>query len=237
MATLTPLYITGTKAYTANDLDAYTRSGGSWSEGSAITANPHSSMDTSSSFDTTASDGDAGIGLDPAANLGPPATASKNADFDLSSVDADFGAMTALNVRYSSVQFSSFTDDVVGIMFAVFDSSDVKLAGGDPLSTNSWADYFDGSSWSNAASKTGTAPAYDKSHVLTLTASGTSATAADWNGAYLRFYFGIDRSMAADNASIVLVDVELTGTYTPAAPAGGIVVARHRIPRAPLVVR
>jgi len=157
---------------------------------------------------TSPATGDNGLALAPAANT------TAIISMGLDDTPADFVSMDSLSIRYSSAQFGTRTDDTGYLSIWIITSGGVGLAGFSSVDYLMLDLFFSGT-WNGDGSQggTATAPAYNKTN--TFDYLNTSATKADWDTAVARVAWGDTRNMASDASSIILVDFQLEGTYTP----------------------
>lgn len=186
----------------------WSRSAGSWNDDAAAST---ASWDHWGQAITGAeANGDNALGL-PAGHDNDPT--NRTIEAYLTDTPVDFESMDAMEMRVSGVDQNTYADDAAHVSFEVRDDSDTILA--ENVSTTPYVAYqhTTGGAW---VSELGS-PSYDETtNNLTLTATGLAASKADWDAAHIIFYFNDDRNMGSDNASILIVDWELLGIYTPA---------------------
>ena len=213
MATLTPLVYSasGPGADPVGDLYEWDRGASVWTQGSTIATWEAAGERINESLTSSEASGDTGIGL------APGAKGSASVKIGLSQVDADFASMDTLRFHMSTVDYNgNYSDDHAFFGVSVFDSADNQLAhlyapetGAEGLGIH-WRD-SNNTNWEHGAS---TAPGYNiysKNDFAFLT-----GTKAQWDDAYLLIEFTDGATKGSDNGAIILVDFELTGTYTAA---------------------
>lgn len=193
----------------------------SWADGTDITAPNQVNPLIDEAITALAASGDTGVGL----NAGADAISySRMALTNV--VDADFDSMETLAIRYSSVAFSTYSDDLGFLGCVVLSVGGGVLAGYSSTFGRTLDMYHSSNGWettggpgttilgrSYSRGSGGTPPAYDRSVAFDYV--DTSATQSDWNGAVIEFAFVDSKTKGSDSAAIILVDFELVGTYTP----------------------
>lgn len=233
MATLTPLKANGDRNVGGTGLRLYTRASGTWSAGSSQPSALWSYLDET--ITSSPADGDTGIGLAPGAQT------TQTIQLNLTSVDTDFSSMDSLAISFSTVDYVGYSDDTGVLQCSIHKTDGTVLAeastSGDVLLLKYHVNDWTGTSYFQSSDGTGTAPTYNDTNSFTLTSAGSSATESDWNAAYISIEFEDAKVKGSDGAAIVLVDFELTGTYTPLEPrAASLGYKQWAQPRRPLHV-
>jgi hypothetical protein len=175
----------------------WTRSGGAWVAGSALTTGSWANLD-----DTLAgsvSDGDTAWG--PAASWNNTLAATVTG---WAGIPSDFGEMDSIELYYSRTE-EGYADDTRQLTGRFTDST------GATDYSNTFNIRMSSSSPTNLSTFGG---------VVTpiLTSAGLAATKSDWESARLVLTWIESRSMGADSGKLLLIDIEMRGTYTTSGP-------------------
>ncbi len=203
MATLTPLK--PLSAGTTGTIFGYSRVSGAWQRDFTTPAGSAWPLSLDEAITSSEADGDKGVSQDYGSNTTSTDTSA------MTDVDADFASMDTLSFRYSSVDFGPYSDDSGGFGIRIVNGATI-LAAATSGGAVQYMDYFDGTSWNNSTSTSDTAPGYDKTVAFGYV--NTTATKTDWDGASVEYTFDDSRNMGSDQSTVVLVDFEITGTYT-----------------------
>lgn len=235
LPTLTPVSDSGSLAALwgtpLNDSVAYTRTGGTWSQSSApaIAQWPNFINQT---VPTSEADGQTGLVLN--TNNGASAFS-----FAHVGTPSDFSSMATVTVRVSIAYPSTFSDDDFMLGIAIRRTSDGLALASISNADNQFQHIigYSGASWQSSSSATPTAdgtatryaplttsnpvpPVYN--HVMTFSYVNTTATKTDWDNSRICIYQGMARNMGGDGGQIVLVDLQIEGTYVQSSPPATI---------------
>jgi hypothetical protein len=122
------------------------------------------------------------------------------------SLPSDFGDIDTLQVNFSWTE-GPYSDDNRSLTARFFN----------PAGTTPYSNSFNIRIGSSSAAATESYN-YDQNVAVTLTAAGLAASKSDWEGALLQLTWSESRSMGADGGKLLLVDINLSGTYTSSGP-------------------
>lgn len=176
-------------------------SGGAWAE-SATGVNTSSAMAEAGIGGWTTNVNDRGLG-------GVTSSGVKNRFVNMTNTPTDFDRMLTLNARWSAAVFGTYVDDTGYIQCNLYKGDGATILTSAALAMHS----FTGGAWSSAGGNQG-APGNDKvGGGFSLNATALAMTKSEWDAAMLLVTWSNSNSMANDGATIILIDIQLEGTY------------------------